>query len=391
MAIALTALLALWSVSKTLRDGASVSTAAEPLPISLPGGELDASKGGPNLNPKNIEGDSLCVDCHRAEFAHLWSQWRESEHGWIGYSRLLGDRAAELAKDLGIETNQLTKNSVCIECHATPSLDYHGRMKPTLSVSCEACHNAAGGEDGWLNLHAAYGPPGTRRVDESAEHLRQRKQNSQQRGQLQSANIYTLVRRCYSCHIVGDETLITKTDHQVEDRDFSNIVGKLADEKIRHNFHLDQSENAPVASLWTDGHWHPERAVNLEQSVTNRKKMFYVASLLGRAETILRLMANASDPTTDYAADLGGLIDPGDVEDVLENVEMSDAEREDAESLVEAMEELELEDTAGDLDEDESLSDEERSAIRSVADRIERLGTSIAAGSGDNLSEVELP
>jgi hypothetical protein len=200
-----------------------------------------------------------------------------------------------------------------------------------------------------------------------------------------------LVRRCYDCHIVGDETLITKTDHQIEDRDFSNIVGQLTDEKIRHNFHLDQAVNAPVSTLWTDAHWHPERATNLEQSVTKRKKLYFVVAVLGRAETVLRLMAGVNDPTGDYAGDLGSLIDAGDLQDVLESIELSGAERDDVESLIKALEDLELEDTAGDLDEDESLSAEERRAILAVADRIELLGTNIATGGGDNLAEVVLP
>jgi len=391
MARVLVAMLLIWSTTRCLWDGMSVLSAAEPLPLSDTLRASAAPKPGPNLIPANIEGDSMCVDCHRAEFAHLWSQWRDSEHGWIGYSRLLGDRATQLGESLGVDADRLTKDSVCIECHATPNLDFHGRMKPILGVACEACHNASGGEGGWLNMHAAYGPPGTRRVDESPEHFHDRKQESAKRGQLQSANIYALVRRCYDCHIVGDETLITKTDHQIEDRDFSNIVGQLTDEKIRHNFHLDQAVNAPVSTLWTDAHWHPERATNLEQSVTKRKKLYFVVAVLGRAETVLRLMAGVNDPTGDYAGDLGSLIDAGDLQDVLESIELSGAERDDVESLIKALEDLELEDTAGDLDEDESLSAEERRAILAVADRIELLGTNIATGGGDNLAEVVLP
>lgn len=374
-----------------LWDEMSQLSAAEPLPPNQNTVEPMIPKGGPNVNLAHIEGESQCVDCHRAEFAHLWGQWRESEHGWIGYSRLLGSRAEELAKDLGIETNRLTKDSVCIECHATPNLDFHGRNRPILGVTCEACHNPSGGEDGWLNVHAAYGPPGTRRVDETPEHFHDRKREAQRRGQLQSANVYALVRRCYDCHIVGDEKLITETDHQVEDRDFSDIVEHLADEKIRHNFHLDQSENAPVASLWTDAHWYPQRTANLARTIENRKKMYYVVSVLARADTILRLLAKASDPLGDYAGDVASLLDVRDLEDALESVDMSDAERENVEDMIESLEDMELEDTAGDQDEDESLSDDEVQALVSMADRIAELGRSIAGGDGDDLAEVELP
>jgi Cytochrome c554 and c-prime len=384
-------LLFIWPASESARHGANVSAAAEPMPPGTSSHPSNPAKGGPNLDPAKIEGESLCVDCHRAEFVHLRGQWRDSEHGWIGYSRLLGKRAADIAEHLGIDTNQVTKDAVCIECHATPNLDLHGRMRPILGVACEACHNPAGGSDGWLNVHAVYGPPGTRREDESEEHFRHRKERSQQLGQLQTSNIYALVRRCYNCHIVGDETLITKTDHQIEDREFSDIVSKITDEKIRHNFHLDQSVNAPVSSLWTDAHWHPQRAAHMDQSIQNRKKMYYVAGVLGRAETILRLLAKVRDPSGHYAGDLGSLLDVRDLEDVLENVELSDVERADVENLMKTLEDLELEDTAGDIDGDGSLSDEEIRSLLSAADRISELGTRLCTGDGDNLQEVELP
>ncbi|MDC0934888.1 multiheme c-type cytochrome [Pirellulales bacterium] len=350
-------------------------------------------KGGPNLEPRYIEGQAFCVDCHTAEVAHWMAHWQDSEHGWLGYSRLLGKQAEEYGQQLEIEAETITKNSVCIECHATPSLDYRGRTRPILGVACEACHNPSGGAVGWLNIHAVYGPAGTRRLDETAAHYRQRKQRTVEAGQLQSSDVYSLVRRCFDCHIVGDELLITKTDHEIEDRNFSvdQIVDNITNEKIRHNFHLKQSENAEVATLWTAPHPHHEPNGDHAKLVEGRKKMYYVVGMLGRAETILRLLARLDDPMGKYAGDLASLLDIGDLEDVLESVDLSDDERTEVEELLEMLEDMEIEDTAGDVDEDERLNDEEISLLNSLADRIARIGIAIANGDGGDLEEVELP
>jgi len=380
-----------WAAWEHLSGVALEASAAEAIPAGTVSDTPNKVRGGPNLDPAKIEGQSLCVDCHRAEVAHWMGNWRESEHGWIGFTRLLGERAEELADDLGIDASDVTKNSVCIECHATPNLDYHGQMKPILGVACEACHGPSGGNQGWLNVHAAYGPRGTRRVDETAEHYVQRKQNSEEAGQLQSDDVYLLVRRCFNCHIVGDEELITKTDHVSEDRNWSDVVSMITDPKIRHNFHMDQTTNAEVSTLWSDPHRHPQRGADMERSIERRKKMYFVAATLARGEVVLRLLAKVNDPYGDYAGDVSSLFDVGDVEDVLESVELSDEDAEKAAELIETLEDLELEDTAGDTDEDEKLSGEERAALNSVADRIAELGKQLVGGDGEKLDEVELP
>jgi hypothetical protein len=85
------------------------------------------------------------------------------------------------------------------------------------------------------------------------------------------------------------------------------------------------------------------------------------------------------------------LLDVGDVEDVLESVDLNNDDRDKVKQLIETLEDMELEDTAGDADEDEKLSAEERAALNGAADRIAELGKQLAGGDGENLDEVELP
>ncbi|MEO8498904.1 MAG: multiheme c-type cytochrome, partial [Planctomycetota bacterium] len=141
----------------------------------------------PVVDPSRVEGHAKCVDCHRQEIR----AWQASKHATRAFDLLrTAPTSVEYANKLGIRPADIARNSLCTTCHGTQQRDEAERLHVLTGVSCEACHNASGGESGWLNAHAVYGPRGTRREEESAEHYAQRTATCQTAGQLRSTNAY---------------------------------------------------------------------------------------------------------------------------------------------------------------------------------------------------------
>ncbi len=264
-----------------------------------------------SATPSRVEGHEKCLDCHQLEV----QAWLASKHATRAFDLLrTAPTAREYAENLGIRPTDIARKSLCVTCHATPRQGHAGNATVIAGVSCEACHNAAGGEDGWLNLHAVYGPRGARRTDESARHRAARVAKCEQAGQLRSANAYQLIKRCFACHVVGDEAL-AEAGHEHGDR--FEVVEKMMGE-VRHNFFLDARENALTATLWTDALQHgPGR------TATGRLRVLFVVGQLVDAETSLRSLARATDENdfsdlmVERIEDAFGLL----AEDLLEELE----------------------------------------------------------------------
>lgn len=193
-----------------------------------------------------VEGHQKCVDCHRAEYRH----WLETYHATNAFDKLLtSETGRQFATKLKISPRDLATKSMCVNCHGMPQIDDHGRFRVIAGVSCEACHGPAGGDSGWLNAHASYGPPGTRRNQESEEHRQHRRSRCHQVGMKTSATPFELARSCHQCHIVGHEQLVNFTGHPSSSENFEFV--KWTTGEVRHNYHLDQSKNALTSTLRT--------------------------------------------------------------------------------------------------------------------------------------------
>jgi hypothetical protein len=385
-----------------LWDGSDRAThsaaAADTLPPSGQHGGVASGAGGPDFNPAHVQGQELCVDCHRSEVAVWNNQWQESGHGWAGFRLLTGSTAESYAEALGISAEDIKTNSLCVKCHATPRLGHTGDVQPVIGVTCEACHNPSGGDDGWLNAHAVYGPPGTGRTGESFDHFQQRMARCTTAGQLRSVNLYDLASRCYACHIVGSPQLV-EANHEALGDEFDNLLEGFMHEKVRHNFHLDQRANEDVSSLWVQSHVHPGRTTD------SRKRMIYVVGELARLETLLRHITTHFDPEneSDFVYDMAEALEVDEnLEVALANVQpaaMEALQRALGGAVQAVAEDEEVKEGEGWLvDSMEVLVDAEygdlpgdpRPAYNALADAMRDLAMEIAAGDGTELADLDL-
>lgn len=309
-----------------------------------------------------VEGHRVCFDCHQAET----EAWQRSKHNTSVFKLLRGEAAEKYATAMDIPISEITSNSICVACHGTPQQDLHGRANPIAGVSCEACHNPSGGESGWLNAHAVYGPIGTRREMETDQHFQMRADRCRTAGQIRSSDLYEMVKRCYDCHLVGDEKLVNTANHNLSDTGFEPLNEMLGD--VRHNFHLNQHNNALFATLWMND------PSNLKME--NRKKVIYTVGQLVFAEAILRCAATVKEPDENYATGLGELL-------LTAYDELADLES--AADFIDDLEELGGQIADGDLDIDDT------GPLIEIADKIAIIAKQIATSDGSNLQDVDAP
>lgn len=325
----------------------------------------------PVVDSTRVEGHAKCVDCHLQEI----KAWQASKHATRAFDLLrTAPTSLEYAEKLGIRPADIARNSLCTTCHATQQRDEAQRLHVLTGVSCEACHNASGGDDGWLNAHAAYGPRGTRREEESAEHYQQRSATCRKAGQFRSANAYDLVKRCFECHVVGNEAL-AEAGH--DHGDGFEFVTKVLGE-VRHNFFLDPHTNAETATLWTDS-LHHEAGRNAQ----GRKRVLFVLGQLVDLETSLKSLATATDENdfsdlmVERIEDAWGLL----AEDLLE--ELEETEIPEVAEATQAVEDIleKLDDDGFDPDDKEDYSN--------AATIVSRAAKRFAGRNGNELSELD--
>jgi len=325
--------------------------AVEPENLPLP----SASPVGSDsfLDPQRVEGPDKCIDCHRSESIATATSHHATKTFNMLRSGALGKDSREIAEKLNISPSTLASKSICIECHATPQVDQQGRHSVLPGVSCESCHGTAGGDDGWLNMHAVYGPEGTRRETESKEHYLSRTERCLEAGQLRSANSFQLARACYHCHLVGHESLVNTGDHPSGSEVFEFVAWTMGE--VRHNFHVNQYNNAIVSTLWADPLWRPEqRRGKPEEHV----RVMYVSGQLAKLYVSLRNRALALEDG-DYASAMEVFIEEaqGELEAIVE-------EYNDQESETEAGEE----NGSGNLDSLQQAVDTAIEALETVGD-----------------------
>lgn len=287
-----------------LRGQDAVVVAPVEAPVSR--AEVDSTDSFP-VDPARVEGHHKCVDCHQAEFA----AWQTSHHAIESFDMLrTGDYAKQsrgFCEKLGIPLPEIAKSSICVRCHAT-RLEQAGGVSHVLpGVSCEACHGASGGEDGWLNIHAVYGANGTPRDAETAEHRAMRIEQCVRAGQGRVDNPFRLATACYRCHIIWDQQLVEVAEHPSASERFEFAAWSLGE--VRHNFHLDQKTNALVSTLWAN-----PVDVTRDASLQNRLRLMFLAGKMAQLQVALSNRSRATDDG-DFAADMEDIIE--DARDAL--------------------------------------------------------------------------
>lgn len=271
-------------------DDSESGAAVEPSAAVAADGDTDVA-GWAWIDATRVEGHRLCFDCHRSEI----SAWMKSKHGGASFDKLRTVSAQTHVEKLNeneaadkIALDQIATQSFCVNCHGTPQQDSAGRHRPIAAVSCEACHNPAGGADGWLNPHAVYGPKGTRREDETREHFQARAARCRSAGQIRSADLYLMAKRCLQCHSDTHERLVNETGHRTRKKPFELASWSMGE--VRHNFHLDQQHNAEAATLWTHAIGQPAG----QRTATDRLRLMYVVGQLADLEVALHDRAHAT-------------------------------------------------------------------------------------------------
>lgn len=275
---------------------------------------------------------------------------------------LRAPNAKKYAEELEIDPAKVRESQACIRCHATGQLDHYGAVRASTGVSCESCHGAAGGDDGWLNAHAVYGPNGTSFDEETAEHQKWRLERTQKAGMVQASQVYDMAKKCLECHLVEDEALVN-AGHKIG-KSFE-FLGQTIGE-LRHNFHEDQHVNAEGPTLWA-------RRTGGKSNVRDRKK--FVVGLLAEIEAALLAVSKVEDES-DYSESLveraaGGW---GFLAEVGE--ELEDDFPEKLAEIVELLEEIE------DID----ASDEDsRQQAAEWAEIVGKLAREYSSGDGSSL------
>lgn len=273
----------LGGVAATLSDSAGVNEASAGQWISV--------------DPRRVESHDKCVDCHKAEFA----SWQASHHANETFDMLRSGDYARQSQDfcekLDIPLATLAKSSLCVRCHATPIQNQLGE-NALAGVSCESCHGAAGGEAGWLNVHAVYGPSGTPRYAESSDHRQMRVARSVAAGQGRVDNPFRLAKACYECHMIWDQALVDIADHPSASARFDFITWSMGE--VRHNFHMNQQDNPLISSLWSN-----PVVAQREVSLQNRLRLMFLSGKLAKLQIALRNRSRATSDG-DFAADMEG-------------------------------------------------------------------------------------
>jgi len=337
----------------TCWESVSTNRAEAVEPESLPFSSARLVGSDFSLDPHRVEGPGKCIDCHRSESLATAASHHATKTFDMLRSGALGKDSLKIAEKLKIPSSTLASKSICIECHATLQVGQQGRHRVLPGVSCESCHGTAGGDEGWLNLHAVYGPEGTRRETESKEHYLSRAARSFQAGQRRSANSFQLACACYQCHLVGHESLVNTGDHPSGSEVFEFVAWSMGE--VRHNFHADQNTNAIVSTLWADPLWRPgQRRGKPEEHV----RVMYVSGQLAKLAVSLKNRALALEEG-DFASAMEDFIDEaqGELEAIVE-------EYNELENQTEAGEE----DGSGNLDSLQRAVDVALEALETVGD-----------------------
>lgn len=254
-------------------------------------------------------GARACLDCHRSEYV-----------SWLGTQHFRNSKKNRFeATENSIDTKykkEVGNLKLCYTCHMAPAEQRFGRKLVETGVSCESCHGAAGGENGWLNRHAVYGPNVTRLEHETPQHLAERTAACDAAGMVRAGRPYEVAKNCFGCHIIAEPTLVGENVKHPISFDKYSLIPYMQGE-IRHNFHTDQRTNADTPTLET-----LRRALSRQQ----RQRIYLIIEQFAKSEVALNHLAalpNDEAMEDDLAGDLIDVFDDaaGEMEDFFDELE----------------------------------------------------------------------
>lgn len=252
-------------------------------PVKDPISSVNAARLGPNgpwVDRSRFLGARGCLGCHRSEYV-AWTQTKHYSSGRLEK----GESRDKILKSYAEITGSTPKAAMqkCQLCHDAPAAENFGRTHEISGVSCESCHGASGGEEGWMNRHPVYGPNLTRMENETPDHRAARTDYCDRAGMIRAPRVYEMAKTCLGCHIVGDEQLLA-AGHKPGQDTFG--LPAWTQGEVRHNFHMNQHHNARVPSLIT--------ARNPAATEEHRAIVMIVVAPLAKVEVCLRNIAAVS-------------------------------------------------------------------------------------------------
>lgn len=275
----------------------AVPVTQQPADISLP---RDRSR---------FMGARACLKCHRSEYV----SWLSTQH----YRNSKKNRFEGSESSIDTKYRKQVGNlNLCYNCHAVPAEKRFGRTQVESGTSCESCHGASGGENGWLNRHAVYGPNITPLEHETPRHLAERHSFCDAAGMVRTGRQYEIAKNCFSCHIIADPVLVGEDVRHPISFDKFSLIPYMQGE-VRHNFHLNQRHNAETPTLDT-----MRRGLSLQQ----KKRLYLIVEQFAKSEVALNYLAalpGDEDMEEDLADELIDLFDDaaGELEDFFDELE----------------------------------------------------------------------
>ncbi len=255
-------------------DDAVAKTGEAPPNAALSAQNVPPTAVMPSPDRTQFVGSHACIDCHRSEYI----AWSRSKHATGGGLNRLDSRVATRFKD----RKDFRNMDKCVVCHTATAPDSFVASTTETGTSCESCHGAAGGSDGWLAVHAVYSDhSAVDRTQESAEHLAHRQAKQDEAGMIRPERLYETVRNCFGCHIIGDESIVgEEVGHKAWAQDF-DLMSWVQGE-VRHNFFLDQHHNADVPTL---------HQIRTDRTTREHQRLTLVISQFAKMEVCLRNLA----------------------------------------------------------------------------------------------------
>jgi len=321
-----------------------------------------------DIDPDKVVGHKACAECHQAEVA----AWEKSPHALKSWSLLEKGEAREIAERLGI--GSAMADSRCTTCHGTQQ-----KASNLKAVSCESCHGAAGGESGWLEVHNSFGAgldpkdPASREKETEADY-HQRLADCDRLGMRRSENLYALAKNCFECHTVPNETLVNEGGHPTETKAFEMV--EFSQGAVRHNFQLNQAENAEAPTLWTGARFAADG-----RTAAGRRSLMYVVGQLAACEVSLRSRATATGRGNFLKATNKRILDiKGNLEDLHEQAAIQEVQ-----DVLDALKPLKRSSLR-------KVTDQDPATFVDLAELVAQAGQQVASSyNGNDWGDVKVP
>lgn len=235
----------------------------------------------------NYVGPNACKDCHSPEF----EVWQGTAH-FKSYKTIHKNKKAKaIVKAIGGKSMKRTET--CAQCHYTVApKKAGGKSKANFGPSCESCHGAA---SEFIGIHNVYGPKGSKRDQETAEHKAKRVADAKAAGMIwprgEMGQRFDVAYNCFECHGMARETLDGDTAGKMLDAghpinpDYEVVL--YSQGSVRHRFYNSASKNEEMNQAELSRWFVTGQAASLvqaERAMSKTSHAKYIAAQKTRAE-----------------------------------------------------------------------------------------------------------